>query len=154
MNDPVFIAVAGAVVGLLIGYFTGRRLSPGSYETRQLEEQLADARSTQERYEQRVNEHFADTANKLNALTNNYREVYAHIASGASELCPKAENLNFSALAAPGNDGHDTIDADSVMVEAPRDYAPKTSPEDPGVLNERFGMDGSDVPPEDSSTRS
>jgi hypothetical protein len=154
MNDPVFIAVAGAVVGLLIGYFTGRRLSPGSHETRELERQLDEATAKQERYEQRVNAHFADTASKLNALTDNYREVYEHIANGASELCPGGEELNFTALTAPENDGHETIEADSIMVEAPRDYAPKISPDDPGVLNERFGMDGKDVPPKDSSTRS
>ena len=146
MEDPVLIAVIGAVIGLLIGYFLGRRSAPSSVQTRELEEQLSDATASRERFEQRVNDHFAETAGKLNALTENYREVYEHIASGAAELSPQAGAAAFTALAAPADEDK-AIEADEVMVEAPRDYAPKTSPDDPGVLNERFGLDGEDVPP-------
>lgn len=146
MDDPVLMAIAAAVVGLLIGYFLGRRSAPSSVQTRELEEQLSDAKASRERFEQRVNDHFAETAGKLNALTENYREVYEHIASGAAELSPQAGAAAFTALAAPAGD-EKAIESDDVMVEPPRDYAPKTSPDDPGVLNERFGLDGEDTPP-------
>ncbi|MDP5071389.1 MAG: DUF1043 domain-containing protein, partial [Congregibacter sp.] len=82
-----------------------------------------------------------------------YRDVYEHIASGASELCSDSEAARFVALAPPETPDHETIESDSVVVEPPRDYATKTSPGDPGVLDERFGLDGEDKPPEDSTTR-
>ncbi|WP_439101856.1 YhcB family protein [Congregibacter sp.] len=151
--DPVVIAIAAAILGLLIGYFAGRRTAPGSEEARELTEKLEQAESARARYEQRVNAHFADSADKLNTLTANYRDIYAHIAGGASELCSEEEAARFQSLEAPKDSGHDTIEADSVVVEPPRDYAAKTSPDDPGVLDERFGLDGEEKPPEDSTTR-
>lgn len=154
MDGPLFMAIAGAVIGLIIGYFTGRRTAPGSETARDLGEKLEQAEAARERYEQRVNAHFADTANKLNALTANYRDVYQHLAGGASELCSDDDAAQFKALEAPQEPEHETIDADSVVVEAPRDYAAKTSPSDPGVLDERFGLDGEEKPPQDSTTRS
>ena len=106
----------------------------------------------QEAYEGRVNAHFADTAARLNALTENYREVYEHIAQGAADLCPTEGASGFTALQPPAPET-ETIEADSIMMEPPRDYAPKNSPDDPGVLNERFGLEGEETPPQDSTTR-
>lgn len=150
--------IIAAVVALIIGFFLGRRMAPGSQETRELESKLDEAKAHQERYESRVNAHFADTASKLNALTQNYRDVYEHLASGASDLCSKDGAAQFTALAAPETedtgDSDEVIEQESVVVEPPRDYAPKTSPDDPGVLNERFGLEGSeDTPPEESTKR-
>jgi hypothetical protein len=154
MEELVFAAIAGAVVGLLIGFFTGRRLAPGTQENLDLKQKLEEARAATEQFEQKVNAHFAETAGKLNSLTQNYREVYAHLAQGASELCTPDGKPTFDALAAPSAEGPQTIDADSVILEPPRDYAPKTSPDAPGVLNESFGLKGEDKPPADSTTRS
>ena len=152
MEELIFVAIAAAAAGLLIGFFTGRRMSPGSQQSRDLEQQLEDVKAAQENYENRVHAHFADTATRLNSLTENYREVYESIARGAADLSPQNAAAAFTALQSP-EEGPETIEADSVMVEPPRDYAPKTSPDDPGMLNERFGLEGEDLPPEDSTTR-
>lgn len=154
MEDWVVVAIVGAAVGLLIGFFFGRRSAPGSEENRELEQKLQDAQAATERFEQKVNAHFAETAGKLNALTETYREVYAHLAKGAGDLCTLENGPSFNALTEPASEGPQTIESDSVMTEAPRDYAPKSSPDDPGVLNENFGMDSADKPPADSTTRS
>lgn len=153
MEELIFIAIIGAAVGLLIGYLAGRKMAPGSAQTRELEEALEAAKESQEQYEQRVNAHFADTADKLNTLTANYRDVYEHVAKGAQTLCTQEGESAFNALpeAAPADDA--ALETDSVRVEAPLDYAPKTSPEEPGVLNERFGLEPNEIP-EDSSSRS
>jgi uncharacterized membrane-anchored protein YhcB (DUF1043 family) len=155
-EDQLVPVIIGAVIGLFIGYFFGRRGAPGSEENRELQRELSKARDDQARFEQRVNAHFADTAGKLNTLTENYREVYAQIATGAADLCSTSKGPRFEALAAPGAGDNaadakkeaDSIDADSVQVEPPRDYAPKSSPDEPGALDEKYGMDESDVPPE------
>ena len=154
--EELFIPVLiGAIVGMFIGYFAGRRGAPGAEQARDLERQLSSLRDERAQFEQRVNSHFADTAGKLNALTENYREVYAQIASGAAALCTTDKGPRFDALAAPGaGDGDaksgDAIDASDVQLEPPRDYAPKASPEAPGVLDDNYGVDKDDVPPDHS----
>lgn len=155
MDDPIFLAIVAAVAGLLIGYFAGRRSAPSAEITRELEQQLVVARAERERFEQQVDAHFSETASKVGALTNSYREVYEHLAKGASDLCSNDESKkSFEALATPDAAGLAAIEADSVRVEAPRDYAERGSASDPGVLDERFGLDGEDKPPQDSTTRS
>lgn len=141
-EEQIIAAIVGAVVGLFIGYLMGRRSAPGSEQLRDMEKQLDEARGAKERFERKVNTHFTDTAAKLNLLTDNYRAVYEHLANGAVELCSEDKARAFSALNPPTPEDDDAIDNESVMVEPPRDYAPKTSPDDPGVLNERFGLDG------------
>ena len=152
MDELVLGIVIGAVVGLLVGLFFGRRSAPGNQENRELEQKLDDAKANYERFEQRVNAHFSDTAGRLNALTDSYREVYEHIARGAADLCPNENGAAFNALSAPDTQPQ-TIEADSVVVEPPRDYAPKSSDDDPGVLHERFGLEEQDLPPEKSDRR-
>lgn len=149
-EDMVVPALIAAIVGIFIGYFFGRRSAPGSEENRELQRQLDTVRDERSRFEQRVNEHFADTAGKLNTLTENYREVYEQIATGAAALCSQSGGPRFEALAPPAEEAGApaTIEADSVVVEPPRDYAPKTDPDGPGVLDESFGIDSTDTPPE------
>lgn len=149
-QEQVIPVLIGAIVALFIGYFFGRRGAPGSEENRKLQRELESLRDDRARYEQRVNAHFAETAGKLNALTENYRDVYEQIAGGAAALCSNSSGPRFDALAPPAeeNSAGDTIEGSSVQVEPPRDYAPKSSPDEPGVLNERFGIDGEDVPPD------
>jgi uncharacterized membrane-anchored protein YhcB (DUF1043 family) len=154
--EELFVPVLiGAIVGLFIGYIAGRRGAPGAEHARDLERQLSSLRDERAQFEQRVNAHFADTAGKLNTLTENYREVYAQIASGAAALCSTDKGPRFDALAAPAADdgdakANDAIEADSVQLQPPRDYAPKASPESPGVLDEDYGVDKDDVPPDHS----
>lgn len=152
-EEQIVAAIIGAVVGLFIGYMVGRRSAPGSEQMRDLEKELSAARSAKASLESKVDAHFSDTATKMNALTENYRGVYEHLASGAAELGGKSASQAFAALTAPASADTSAIDNDSVMVEAPRDYAPKTSPDDPGVLNERFGLADEDTPPEEKSNR-
>jgi uncharacterized membrane-anchored protein YhcB (DUF1043 family) len=151
-EEQIVAAVVGAVAGLIIGYIFGGRMAPGSQQSRELEKKLAEANRSREQFEQRVNMHFADTAGKLNALTQNYREVYEHIASGAAALSSGKSNAaaKFDALQAPETPEEPAaIEADSVVVEPPRDYAPKTSPDDPGTLDENFGLkEGEEAPAE------
>lgn len=151
--EELFVPVLiGAIVGMFIGYFAGRRGAPGAEQARDLERQLSSLRDERAQFEQRVNSHFADAAVKLNTLTENYREVYAQIASGAAALCTTDKGPTFDALAAPGGEAKsgDAIDAGSVQLEPPRDYAPKASPEAPGVLADEYGVDKDDVPPDHS----
>ncbi|MEM1404764.1 MAG: YhcB family protein [Pseudomonadota bacterium] len=153
MEDLIFVGIVCAAIGLLIGYLTGRNMAPGSQQTRELEDALENAQQSRERFEQQVNSHFADTADKLNALTANYKDVYEHLARGAQDLCTTEGAKAFSSLQSIGADEIKAIESDEVITEPPLDYAPKASPEDPGVLNERFGLDEDEAPPSEKVTR-
>jgi uncharacterized membrane-anchored protein YhcB (DUF1043 family) len=189
------VVIGGAVGGLVVGFIFGRQTAPGSSEARDLQKQLDEAQAENRRLAAGVRDHFVAAAEKLNRLTEQYREVHQHMAAGAAALCGGDNAAAFAALEAPrdiegelsedaqevsedvpaesgaqrqddgdttaqavvepprdyapddddgaaGDSGDAEGDTDSAQsVEPPRDYAPKASPDDPGVLNERFGLD-------------
>jgi len=152
LEDVIVPVLIGATIGLFIGYFTGRRMAPDSERNRELERQIESLKNDRTRFEQQVNAHFTDTATKLNTLTENYREVYAHIAGAAATLCSDENRPEFAALppAAESQKSEGTIDSGSVVTEPPRDWAPKPPGSNTGTLSESYGVDKSDVPPDHS----
>jgi uncharacterized membrane-anchored protein YhcB (DUF1043 family) len=140
----VGVELIGAIVGgLVVGWLFGRQTAPGADEARDFKKQLDEVIEEKNVLESKVNSHFAKSAEMFNQLTDQYREMYAHMASGAATLGSDSTGRAFKALEAPANDATTgtTVDAGDVVVEPPRDYAPKASPDDPGVLNEAFGLD-------------
>ena len=85
------IVIAGAIVGLVaglgLGMLLGRRTSPAGQKYREVERKLDQVLQEKKLYEDEVMEHFGETARLLNTLTENYREVHNHLATGAAELC-------------------------------------------------------------------
>lgn len=81
------IAIVALAVGTLIGYLMGKS---GSSETQRktLEEELNGSRAEMDRYKQQVTTHFEQTASLVNELTEQYRKVHQHLATGAQNLCP------------------------------------------------------------------
>ncbi|MDX8405061.1 MAG: DUF1043 family protein [Mariprofundus sp.] len=74
-----------AIIAFLVGYLvSGRRKG-----NKQLETELAASREELKNYRSEVTSHFQQTAHKVNALTENCRNVYEHLAQGAQELCNK-----------------------------------------------------------------
>lgn len=149
--DVVIGAVVCAlIVAGVIGFTVGRRTNSGSRQARELEKRLDQVTRDKQHFEDRVSEHFAETATRLNALTENYRAVHEHLAEGANTLC--AGNLSVS-VGRLGGDRDADLDASMLNVVPPRDYAPKTSPSEKGMLNEGFGLDKDDVAPAEQSRR-
>ena len=84
-------------------------------------------------------EHFTDTAKMLNSLTESYREVHNHLAKGAADLCQGQGPVVMGRL---GDDRDSAgIPAQLADIQPPLDYAPKTSPNEKGMLNESFGLE-------------
>jgi len=145
--------IAGAVLLLLgvgIGMLLGRRTSPQSQKSREVERKLDQVLQDKKAYEDEVVEHFTDTAKLLNSLTESYREVHNHLASGAAELCQGQGPVVMNALGSDRDPAE--IPGQLAEVQAPLDYAPKTSPDEKGMLNEAFGLerDPSAQPSEDA----
>jgi len=81
------IAIVALAVGVLIGFLMGKS---GSSETQRktLEDELKGSRAEMDRYKKEVTSHFEQTASLVNELTEQYRKVHQHLATGAQNLCP------------------------------------------------------------------
>ena len=144
----ILAAIAILLVGLLLGILWGRRTASFSGKYRELERKLDQVLQDKKAYEDEVVEHFSQTARLLNGLTDSYREVHNHLARGAGQLCQGQGPLALDEIA--GNRDPSEIPAHLADVQQPLDYAPKSSPDETGMLNEEFGLDRkpSDAPAE------
>jgi uncharacterized membrane-anchored protein YhcB (DUF1043 family) len=133
-------AAAGALlIGLVVGLLLGRRASPGNQKYREVERKLDQVLQDKKAYEDEVVEHFSDTAKLLNSLTESYRDVHNHLARGAATLCQGDGPLPLDRL--QGAEDPAEIPSHLADVQPPLDYAPKTSPDEKGMLNEEFGLE-------------
>jgi len=97
------ISLWGWMVGAILfalgagsGYFLARQIK--DRRTVELEQKLESARNELSSYQGEVNRHFLKTSLLLGKLTDNYREVYEHLATGAQKLCaetPDTPKLNL-----------------------------------------------------------
>ena len=137
--ELVLTAALGSVIaGIILGLFIAQRTSTSNNAQRQLEEQLSEMKEQQDHYQQEVSEHFMETAQLLNQLTNSYRDVHNHLAKGAQKLAGDSVGESLKALPEDKQSAPSTKTAES-MLTPPLDYAPRT-PDQPGMLNEEFGI--------------
>lgn len=107
-------AVAIFAIGGVVGYIAARQ-THGQY-TRRLEDELAKAKLDLSTYRGQVERHFLKTSALFGKLTDNYREVYEHLAYGAQTLSkegpsPSSLNLPRSTIL-PGTRG---VDSEAVV---------------------------------------
>jgi len=164
MLDPLAILIlTGAValaVGILIGRLTGNdrqevRVLESKLETANKERELAQAsldaakdeiKRTREQldgYRGEVVEHFTGTSQLLRDLTHQYREVYDHLATGASSLCPEGsvdfleglqpERLSAGEGDAPAGEALASEPIDSGDEEASNESVPENESEKVGA---------------------
>lgn len=127
------------VLGLALGALLGRRSAPAAKRQREAELKMDQMLQDKKAYEDEVVEHFTETATLLNNLTERYRDVHNHLAKGASTLCQGRGPVSLDRLEDKQDDSE--IPAHLADIRPPLDYAPKTSPEEKGMLNEEFGID-------------
>jgi uncharacterized membrane-anchored protein YhcB (DUF1043 family) len=135
----VAIGAVLTVAGLGIGILLGRSMSPDGKKYRETERKLDQVLQDKKAYEDEVAAHFTDTARLLNNLTDSYRDVHKQLATGAASLCKDMGPISMGRL--DGSRDPSEIPADLADVHPPLDYAPKTSPDEKGMLNEEFGLD-------------
>lgn len=125
------------------GYMLAKTRNPDN-RVRELEEHLHTLQHKYDSYQEAVTQHFISTAQMVNTLSNQYREVHEHLRKGAESL--SADNRRhgsnnpagaFERLDAPRE--KDPFADLQHPVEPPRDYAAK-SPDDPGTLDEEYGF--------------
>ncbi len=136
----ITVAIAGAIIGLAAGYIIAQRTAPSRQSQQQLEEHLSEMQQQQENYQNEVSEHFVETADLLNQLTTSYKDVHSHLAKGAQLLAGENASQSLKALA-DDSDTAPIVDIVEGTITPPLDYAPKVAPNEPGMLNEEFGLD-------------
>ncbi|MEY3668110.1 MAG: hypothetical protein RL572_1650 [Pseudomonadota bacterium] len=128
------------VVGAATGYLLAGRVSASPGRIAELETQLQEIQRSHSRYRDEVSEHFSTTADLVQQMTDSYRDVYQHLASGAQDLCSGEVARRMLPASSDGLLGG-IVDEDDTPVQAPRDYAPKLSPDQNGALSEGFGLE-------------
>jgi uncharacterized protein len=133
------VGAALAILGLLVGWATGRRTSAEAKKYRDIALKLDQVLQDKKAYEDNVVEHFTETAKLLNNLTESYREVHNHLAQGAASLCQGEGPVSLERLESRRDQAE--IPAHLAHIQPPLDYAPKHSPDEKGMLNEEFGIE-------------
>ncbi len=139
LNILIAAGVALLLLGLGLGLLFGRGMSPANQRQRDMERKLDQLLQDKKAYEDEVVEHFTDTAKLLNNLTERYREVHEHLAKGASTLCKGRGPVSMDRL--EGSRESNEIPPHLADIQPPLDYAPKSSPDEKGMLNEEFGIE-------------
>jgi len=85
----IFCLILGVVCGLLFGRATNAPLQ----EAQELKDSLNQVQSEFDTYKAEVTQHFTKTAELVNSMTDNYRNVHTHLAGGAQTLCSGALQL-------------------------------------------------------------
>lgn len=136
-------AIACLVVGVVIGVVFSSRLNSSASRVLELENQIRDIKDNHLTYKNNVSEHFSLTADLVQHMTESYRDVYQHLASGAQDLC---SNEVASKLLPAGSDAVFDSNEDSETtggLNPPKDYAAKQYPSQKGALSEEFGINKS-----------
>ncbi len=136
-------AVACLVVGIVIGVVFSSRLNSSASRVQELENQIRDIKDNHLTYRDNVSDHFSMTADLVQHMTESYREVYQHLASGAQDLC---SNEVAGKLLPAGSDAVFDSNEESEStggLNPPKDYAAKQDPSQKGALSEEFGIEKS-----------
>ena len=132
-------AIIGFGFGTLFGGLAFNRFSNEQTKTRDLEKHLHEKQDEIKNYQQEVREHFVETAGLLRGLAENYRDVHNHLAQGAEMLSPdNSKGPLIKKL--PEMEAIEVNDLPDNL-QAPLDYAPKTSPYEKSVLDESYALE-------------
>jgi uncharacterized membrane-anchored protein YhcB (DUF1043 family) len=119
----LIIIISVCIIAFLIGYF----VNTGREDNSRLVKELEESKEELKNYRSEVTSHFQETAQKVNALTENYRSVYEHLALGAQSLCDKSDTpvlmneLNRNPMLGSETVETTEIDHETVSTEASTD---------------------------------
>lgn len=83
----VALAVGAFVYGMYMGRSGTTESESSKAKTRALEGELSTMKDEFSQYREDVNSHFQTTAELIQQMTDSYKAVYRHLASGSQQLC-------------------------------------------------------------------
>ncbi|MBS25643.1 MAG: hypothetical protein CMQ26_00985 [Gammaproteobacteria bacterium] len=135
-----FLVIGSLAVGIVIGITFTRRLGTDAIRVQQLEEKLESMSESHMEYRNNVSEHFNMTSELINQMTDSYKKVYGHLAIGAQDLCSDQVAEKLLPLQPDAMFEDETVSSNQNQIEAPKDYATKSNPNQVGALSEDFGL--------------
>ena len=143
LTTMLMVAATAFIAGCLLSLLLSKSLSSGEKKSRTLETRLKETEEKLNDYQQEVTDHFAQTAQLVNNLTQNYKEVHEHLAGSALKLA----NVDISRqlLASGVNDNEAELGDSEKGFQPPKDWAPGE-----GALSEGYGLDREDELPENA----
>tara|TARA_B100000945_G_scaffold187235_1_gene150228 strand:+ start:229 stop:684 length:456 start_codon:yes stop_codon:yes gene_type:complete len=135
-----FIAIGCLALGIVVGIAFSRQLGANPTRIKELEEEIDNIMESHEEYRENVSEHFSVTSELINQMTGKYREVYEHLASGAQDLCSTHVAEKLLPIQSDAVFEKEPLNTESALVDAPKDYATKSDPNQVGALSESFGL--------------
>lgn len=139
---PLSTLVLTSLVSLLAGAGLGAfllYLFRAQVYSRELEQRLHEAENTLQSYQRDVAEHFAQTSQLVNNLTQSYRDVHEHLANSALKLATPAISRQILESANANMLNSEKTYISEQNFQPPRDWAPKTAGAK-GALSEEFGL--------------
>ena len=124
LTGIVFTAL-GLALGSIVTYLVVAR----NGRTRKLQDELDQLKDRFTDYRDQVTQHFMRTSELVQEITQSYRAVYEHLASGAQNLCggqieaPHRNNAQTSSLGGTGNTRNlsgSEVDIDELDADMPR----------------------------------
>ena len=112
MNSLIVSSILTFIVGIGVGMLLQRLVFNRGSKVAQLEEELANMQGEHLHLKDSLQQHFRETADLTNNLTNNYKALYEHLAKGAN---------NFTEQ--PLADFGQLLDNRKQSSESPIDYA-------------------------------
>ena len=116
-----FIVIGSLAVGIVIGIAFTRRLGTDAIRIQQLEEKLESMSESHTEYRTNVSEHFNMTSELINQMTDSYKKVYEHLASGAQDLCSDQVAEKLLPLQSDAMFENETVGANQNQIEVPKD---------------------------------
>jgi uncharacterized membrane-anchored protein YhcB (DUF1043 family) len=134
-------AIGCLAVGVVIGVVFASRLNASPSRVQELENQIRSLKENQIEYKDSVSDHFSMTAELVQHMTESYREVYQHLATGAQDLC--STEVAGKLLPASSDAVFETNSSsqEASGLNPPKDYAAKQNPDQVGALAEDFGLE-------------
>ena len=136
-------AIAALAVGIVIGVVFASRLNTSPSRVHELENQIRNLKENHIEYEDSVSDHFIMTAELVQHMTESYKEVYQHLATGAQDLCSTEVASKLLPASTDAVFDSNSANEESSGLLPPKDYAAKQNPEQKGALAEDFGLDKS-----------
>lgn len=138
LSTLVFTGLISLLAGAGLGAFLLYLFRAQVY-SRELEQRLHEAENSLKNYQRDVVDHFAQTSQLVNNLTQSYRDVHEHLANSALKLATPAISRQILESANNTLAGTEKSYLNEQNIEAPKDWAPKAT----GIkssLSDDFGL--------------
>ncbi|MDA9556358.1 Z-ring associated protein ZapG [Vibrio sp.] len=123
---PWIFAVVGLLIGIGVGFLVARSKASNYKDQKDLQKELDTAKYQLAQQQQEIADHFAQTANLVHSLGDNYKKLYQHLSQSSNDLIANQTAQDNPFVKMPDSQ---TVTSDDSQIqtesesEAPRDYA-------------------------------